>query len=361
MANVIETIKNRVSIDPQVMSAPRSISSVASKSTYFFPVIVSKSVGPDALSLSVSSLEYAYCGFVTACFELQPAIKVKGDVLNIEEYLKRFHQNIGIKSSNELFMSLGTNLEDAQEYKMFVNDVLNEEGSVQTQSKTNFDMSQTVKEAEKRNGLMATPVTVPVTFIFNDKLIEKKVTVGVKATAHTVPADDIVSQLSNSLQNRGIFHNLVKYFSGEMLSLKDILFGVSDMKNSISGKSELAKWIGIIRHRKNLNKISMGLLAKKPYLPNVSIVLAMTDVYDIEHLSGINLLKDPADAAKFIKNNFLLNITVVDEASNTLYTMYDGYTKFEEYPFATIQRENKKSAADVSELIRAISRAAVNN
>ena len=126
------------------------------------------------------------------------------------------------------------------------------------------------------------------------------------------------------------------------------------MKNNIRGKGEMAKWADAIDHRKRLCRLSKGFLSKKPYLPNLSIVLSMDDIKDIEHLVGYNLLEDTHRAIKFMKDSFLLTFVIADDATETAYILYDGHSSYAEYPYSALKRENERNADTMSALAKSM-------
>lgn len=363
----------------------RSIAAQASAATYMFPVLVSNSIDPEKSSKIIDNLELQYCQFVKACFALKPAMKVNdaSKMLSIEDYLKEFHQNIGIKSKKDLVIHVN----ESAEYKMFPNSPLNEssnenkkelneavygtaykqagedttsvgnlyvESKIDNDEKFNKNMSYNLKDQEKRNPIAATPVEVPVNFIFGGKLIETKVTVGVKAMAHGIQSSDLVKQIVHAITKKGMINGLIRWRSGELNSLKDIIFHTDDMKRGIGGASEAAKWFNIIEHRKRLNKLSLGLLAKKPFLPNISIMLSSDEVNDIARQTGIDLLTNSEYAAKFMDDNYLISLIIYNAGLDTVYIMNDGMTYYNEIPFASLKRSNSKAEDEISKIMKSL-------
>lgn len=369
----IEDVANMVDVEPRF--AIRSITSQAAKSIYYFPIICSETVAPNTASMIAKNLEHSYMSFVQACFALTPAVAVKGNKINVEDYLKQFHQNVGIKSSNELFLTLKESIE---EYKMFPNEVLNEAISSKQAANILNDISKGIKvdtavainsnakiknvkrttaqDAKKMNAMTPSVCNVNITFLLHDKSIPVTIPVGVKTLVHTVDPDELSGQIMDSVAGRGLFHNIVKYTTGEVMSLKDIIFGVSKMKKNIakSNKSTVAKWFDIVEHRKRLNKLSMPFLGKKAFLPNVTINISMDDVDTIQRLIGYNLLTDTYRASKFIKDNFLLAFVITDDATETAYILYDGHSDYEEYPYNTLKRENEKVNDEINAMIKGL-------
>lgn len=373
--NTIEMLNKYANIDTDGRFAIRSISSKASNSIYYFPVIVSETVSPNAASMIANNLEYAYMSFVQACFALVPAVAVKGDTLNVEDYLKKFHQNVGIKSQDDIFLSTKLLREAFEEYKLFPNEVLNEAGTGNPIRKHNKDIDDSDKkdknneknpkivysakdnkDIEKRNNIRPSIINVDVRFILKGQTISTQIPVGVKTVMHPVNSDELNERIMDSVAGRGLLNNIVRYTTGEMLSLKDILFGVSKMKKNImaSKTSNVARWADVLEHRKRLAKLSLPFFNRKAFLPNVSLVLSMDDIDTISRMIGYNLLTDTRRAMKLVKDMFLLGFVIVDEATETAYILYDGHSDYEEYPFRTLKRENDKTSDAIDAMIKGI-------
>ena len=103
-----------------------SISKFGSKAIYYFPVIASANVSTSNMGMVAQSLEGSYMSFVKACFAMIPAKSIKGEIVNVEEYLEMFHQNIGLQTKGDLTINLR---EDCEEYKLLPNGILNEVNS----------------------------------------------------------------------------------------------------------------------------------------------------------------------------------------------------------------------------------------
>ena len=376
--------------DKAVGVSPRSISSYASKAIYYFPVLCSKNVLDKSAFMISSNLEAAYSSFVQACFAMVPAVKVKGNTVNVEDYLKNFHQNIGINSGNDYYLNLK---ESAAPYDLFVNEPLNEavltkdmvkkslksntniggedieEKEVTTVTDKDGNTTSTVKtskrfisqrnfnvsEADKKNNMKPSIVKVECSFIVGTNEVKVNIPIGVKTMLHPLDSNELCNHIMDSVAGKGILHNIIRYTTGEVLSLTDILFGINKMKNNIKSKdSETAKWIDALEHRKRLCRMSKAFLSKKPYLPNLAIVLSMDDVNDIEQMIGYNLLKDTHRAVKFMRDNFLLTFVIADDMTETAYIMYDGHTTYEEYPYSALKRENERTADAMSAISKSL-------
>lgn len=382
-----------------VSSSPKSISSYAAKSIYYFPVLCSKTVTDKYAFMISANLEAAYSSFVQACFAMIPAVVVKGDNVNVEDYLKIFHKNIGINSGNNYYI---TNESAMKPYNMFVNEILNEASSrtnkaVEEAKKLltskSFDSKisghyydengnetkdrerkvtengkeKTVEnrfvparlfntqEVDKKNNLKPSIVKVDCVFLIQGNEVKVSIPVGVKTLLHPINSEELCNHVMDSMAGKGLLHSLIKYTTGEVMSLKDIIFGISKIKSTVHKKNtDFGKWVDAIEHRKRLNRLSTGFFQKKPYLPNISMILSMDDINDIEHLTGYNLLKDSFRASKFMKDNFLLTFVIADDATETAYILYDGHSSYEEIPYSAMRRENERTADAMSAISKSL-------
>ena len=219
-------------------------------------------------------------------------------------------------------------------------------------------MTRVEQETMSQNAMRPSVVEVDVTFLLEKQPIHVKIPVGVKTQIHPVNPIDLnnylVSKMAPGKGNK--LFNLIRWQTGELKSLSDILFGISEIKSNVKNadKSDVAKWVTILEKRKEVSKMRKNLpwLTKQPFLPNTSIVLSIEDVDEIQRLSNWNVLKDMRKTNKFMADHMLLSMVVVDETAEICYIAYDSSQRFEALPFNTIVRENKKNNDLVNALIR---------
>lgn len=402
IANAISDIadEGKDAIKNSPISVTKSIGSIskgASKSIYYFPILMSKNIPLQTMGMISQNLEGSYMSFVRACFALTPAMNLKNsELVNVEKYLQLFHQNIGLQNKDELMISLKIPRNEAmEEWRMFPNGILNEATTNnvndiidrhssslnnfgkfgQTQRNVRlFDSNGKIvnnradtdhieinagaieKEKDKINNMRPSVVEITVTFIIGGQKINVKIPVGVKTVIHSVNSEDLIDHIMESVAGKGILHNFIRYTTGELTSLSDILFGTSKIKNHFIKSNDVTKWADALERRRNSNKIrnNIPFLSKKPYLPNTSIVVSMEDISEIERTIGYNLLQETKRTMKFMKDNFLLSFVISDDVTETLYVMNDGDTQFSEFPFSSVKRENNKNEDIVDALIKGI-------
>ena len=109
-SNVGKGLKRNINLNK---SRIRSISSYSSNSIFYFPTIVSDQLMPDEATMVLKMLERSYASFVVACIGLMPFHRVSADdKASIENYLQQFHQNIGVKTTNNVNWAADTFLRE---------------------------------------------------------------------------------------------------------------------------------------------------------------------------------------------------------------------------------------------------------
>lgn len=84
----------------------RSISAYSSNSIFYFPTIVSDQCTPEEIAMISRMIEKAYASFVVACISLMPFHRISADDKeSVEEYLRQFHQNLGMEMGSGQVMN----------------------------------------------------------------------------------------------------------------------------------------------------------------------------------------------------------------------------------------------------------------
>ena len=82
----------------------KSISSFSSNSIFYFPVVISDQCQMDEVTMIQRALEKQYASFIVACISQIPFHRVSsGDAFAVDEYLKQFHQNMGVSPGKDAF------------------------------------------------------------------------------------------------------------------------------------------------------------------------------------------------------------------------------------------------------------------
>lgn len=214
------------------------------------------------------------------------------------------------------------------------------------------------QDMKKANEAIPTLATAQIGFIIDgtDKVETRDVTVGIKVLMHTVPTQDMINDLYNSIINKRKFLRFVKWYSGEERSLADLLFGFKELRtDALNSKSAGSQWTSAFRRRKRWSKMSVPYLMNE-YTPNGTVILTMNEVQFIRDEYGLDIMRD--DHIKMLMEaNFLLGFVILDQANEIAYITYDGHQgNFQQYTYASLEREVSSSDRAIREIYRAMAR-----
>lgn len=217
---------------------------------------------------------------------------------------------------------------------------------------TNMDM-------KKANEAIPTFAKATIGFIVDEteQVVTRDVLVGIKTVIHPIRANELISELYNTLINHRKFLKFVKFISGEERSLADLMFGIKELRLDAraSSNGNAARWIPAFRRRQRLNKIAVPYLMQS-YLPNATICVTMNEVNHIKSEYGIDMLR-PDHIEHLMRENFLLGFVVLDQANERVLVTYDGHGgQLQQYTYAALERDGVNQDRMIRELYRTISR-----
>ena len=222
----------------------------------------------------------------------------------------------------------------------------------ETEVFTNMDM-------KKANEAIPTFAKATIGFIVDEteQVVTRDVLVGIKTVIHPIRANELISELYNTLINHRKFLKFVKFISGEERSLTDLMFGIKELRLDAraSSNSNAARWIPAFRRRQRLNKIAVPYLMKD-YVPNGTICVTMNEVNHIKSEYGIDMLR-PDHIEHLMHENFLLGFVVLDQANERVLVTYDGHGgQLQQYTYTALEREQQSTDRMIRDLYRTISR-----
>ena len=164
--------------------------------------------------------------------------------------------------------------------------------------------------------------------------------VGVKTILHPVTSDDMIENISRALKNKSLAFKLLKWTTGEMSLIKDIILNLGDIKadavNKASGKSP---FFSTLKRLKDKKLGVRNLTVPHALIPNATIVITSYEADYLENKLGINVRNEKI-ASKLISTMFLMSFIIMDEGTNTINVLYDGDSTFQTYSLETLERDN---------------------
>lgn len=384
-------------------SKSTSINRMAKEGILQSPILMSTSVDSDIARIIVKAIERNYASLVQMAVSMN-CVAVMDEDKNLGDYLKKFHSNmntgIDVKSllTDEVIDTLGENytMEEIGDLVLefalvdnctgkiltkhresmrtvmedFNMEILNEKfkpkgveysysqkPSILKESKIVSPSARVSKnDFEKINDLVPTTLTISVDLQNDkkDKLGRRNFLIGIKAICHPVSSTEMIANVGNSFNKGGLAFNFIRWTTGEISFLKDLVLNVDKIKTDVVNRSNGASpfWIALKR-RSSTNNI-MRKLGKQTALPIATLVLTSEEAELIKSEYQLDL-RNTRDAKELMNNLCLLGLCIVDTASESVDFLFDGESQYATYAFKSLERENQKGV-DAKEMMKLINR-----
>jgi len=167
------------------------------------------------------------------------------------------------------------------------------------------------------------------------------VVIGIKAVLHLVESEDMAENIVRALQNKDVLFKLLRWTTGEISLIKDVLLNVNDIRlDATSGKNGRAPFFSMLKRLKNRRLGIKNVTMPYKLIPNSTIIITAEEVSYINDNYSIDL-SDPKMALKLIDVLFLMGIVIVDDAAGLVDMILDGDRTYQSYSIDTLNRENK--------------------
>lgn len=208
-------------------------------------------------------------------------------------------------------------------------------------------------DVKKCNELVPTTLSVTLQQIKGDN-IGGNITfvLGIKGIMHPVNSDEMVNNLLDGYKDGNKFFNFLRWTSGEINFLKDLVFNIDGIKEDVIKKhSKGSHWWTTLKKNKTLARIK-NLSGKNRILPNATIVCSMEEVMEIKDTYGVDLM-DPRHMKRIMDRYFLLGFVIVDESQELCYFIFDGERDYQALSFKGLERDNnnKNDFKDIYKMI----------
>ena len=226
-----------------------------------------------------------------------------------------------------------------------------EREDAKNRSRTVVQLSDT--DVKKCNELVPTSLTVTVQQMKKDNFGGNiNFVIGVKGLMHPVNSDEMVSNLLDGYKAGNKFFNFLRWTSGEISFLKDLVFNVGEIKEDVIRKhSKGSHWWTTLKRNRTLARVK-NVYSKNKIMPNATIVCSMEEVMEIKDTYNVDLM-DPRSIKRLMDRYFLLGFVIVDESQELSYFMFDGENEFQALSFKGLERENnnKNDFKDIYKMI----------
>lgn len=174
-------------------------------------------------------------------------------------------------------------------------------------------------------------------------------TIGVKTTLHLGKSQSLISNIAYVLKNKRFSLNFIRWTTGELSLLKDIIFKVNDTNYNVSNRSDATgRMISKLKDLKK-RKVKVTTSGLSKVAPFATLVISQYEYNEILTKYGFNL-KDVVFAKKLMEELFLMGFVIVDETTETIDMLLDGSkTGFQTYSLDMLQREVSMNSSKLSQ------------
>lgn len=163
--------------------------------------------------------------------------------------------------------------------------------------------------------------------------------VGVKTTLHLGKSDVMIQNIVYVLKNKSAMFNFIRWTTGELSLLKDIILNLNDIHFNIANKyDKTGKFITALkRMKKKPVKVTTAGLSK--VVPFATMVITSYEYNIILNEYGFDL-KNVTFANKVMSELYLMAFVIMDEGSQTIDILFDGSTTgFQTYSLELLEKE----------------------
>ena len=220
------------------------------------------------------------------------------------------------------------------------------------QSKTAVKLSD--NDVKKCNELV--PTTLSLTLQVKDGSNFGGVSnfvIGVKGLLHPVNSDDMISNLLSGYKSGNKFFNFLRWSSGEIKFIKDLILNMDNIKEDVVKKHAKngSGWWSALKRRRNIAALRR-IKGSGRILPNTTIVCSINEIDELKEAYGVDLM-NPTSIKKIMKTFFLLGFVVVDDSQELCHFIFDGENNYQVVSFNGLEKENnsKNDFKDIYKLI----------
>ena len=200
----------------------------------------------------------------------------------------------------------------------------------------------TQSDIKKSNDIMPYGIQVRLLAVNDKKEFVQYIDfiVGVKTILHPVSSDDVIENIARALQNKSLMFKLLRWTTGEISLVKDILLNINDVKTDAMNRSNgRSPFFNTLKRLKNKRVGLRNFTIPHALIPNATIVITTYEADFLENKYGINIRNEKI-AKKLIDSLFLMSFIIMDEGTGTLSILYDGDDNYQVYSLETLERDN---------------------
>ena len=194
---------------------------------------------------------------------------------------------------------------------------------------------------DKLTALEPTMMNVDFTFYNkNGTQWQQSVVLGIKTMIRLLKSELMVANMAEACKTSNPIFKFIKWTKGEFKLVKDLIFNVSEIKDSATtGAKDSRKWLKALKRRKAINNISKW--ADNRLLPNTTIIMTTFEAHQVAEMTGVDLT-DVANALNVMNKYYLLGFGIYDTETKILSMLFDGDSDFSDATISALKGSSGK-------------------
>lgn len=213
-------------------------------------------------------------------------------------------------------------------------------------------------DCKKANDMVPTLLHIrvyPIDKYTREELTTLDFVMGVKATLHPIPVNEIARMVVCGMRNENFVFNFIRWTTGEIKFFKDFLFAIDTIKmDAKDSGNDVTGWRPALKRRKNKQRAKLRF-SKNSVMPNTTLVVSQGATEYIKENYGYDL-EDDRIIRRMMDTYFLLGFVSVNTVNQRASFRYDGIDYTDTYTFDTLKRENQSDDKAFKNMMKMLGR-----
>jgi hypothetical protein len=371
---------------PILQSTPKNLVNKSDESILYFPVIISNDVEKESLTMITSAATEQYATLLQLTANNQDIVTLTDDPSadNAKlDFIKGFHTNIkrdvyeNHRIANLHKYNLTEYKNNSLNFKILNNhheDIVPNGNvrlseaprppqwpgpqptpPVKTQEIT-VDKGIELQDIKKNNAVTPRILTVDLKYKTagnSPTITTTKMMIGIKTVLHLVSSDEIVYYIQKSLKNNSLIFKLIKWTTGEISLIKDMILDVDQQKSDALATRSPSKKIWSLLRRAGTSNTMLQKVTKQSFIPNATLVMSITEVERLKNEYNLDLFG--VNSSKFIdqlmKIFMFMSVIVLNDAEEIAYFYNIGAGSFNTYTYKSLKDKTADQAKDLLKVL----------
>jgi hypothetical protein len=199
-------------------------------------------------------------------------------------------------------------------------------------------------DVKRVNGLRPLMLKLKTMYKSHDTLKEVEIVLGVKTILHPVESVDLIDNIGRSLSKNNFVLNFFRMTTGEISFFKDWFLGLDEIKAKILLKKDKSAKIFRTLERQVKHNIkartSVGQKLFNQIPATTTFVLTEDEAIAINRRFNTDIRK-PSIVKKFLENNNIIGLKIVDESIGLVQSWDDGSEDFERQSLTNLEKTSQ--------------------